>query len=108
MHCGRTTAIASRRQFLRTAACGFGFTALQSLLPAKVAKERAEKYLTQDAVNAWSMIGRSACALGNEEKANEAIRKVNDRSARGDIVYFCVGKGFAYSIAGGTLSKRGK
>ena len=72
------------------------------------AQALAEKYLTQDAVNAWSMIGRSACALGNEEKANEAIRKVNDRSARGDIVYFCVGKGFAYSIAGGTLSKRGK
>lgn len=66
----------------------------------------AEKNLGQSPVDAWSMIGRSACALGQEEKANQALAKVNDKTARSDIVYYCVGKGFAYSIASGKLSKR--
>jgi len=72
------------------------------------AQALAEKNVAQSPTDAWLMIGRTACALGNEEKANDALNKVKDRGARGDIVYYCVGKGFAYSLSSGILSKRTK
>ena len=72
------------------------------------AQALAEKNVAQSPTDAWLMIGRTACALGNEEKANDALNKVKDRGARGDIVYYCVGKGFAYSLSSGILSKREK
>ena len=72
------------------------------------AQALAEKNIAQSPADAWSMIGRSACALGDEQKANQSLSKVNDRVVRSDIVHYCIGKGFAYSIASGNLSKRSK
>ena len=51
------------------------------------AQALAEKKVTQSPVEAWSMIGRAACALGDEEKANLSLGKVNDRATRSDIVH---------------------
>jgi serine/threonine protein kinase len=70
------------------------------------AQQLAEKNLAQDPVEAWSMIGRAACALGDEEKANLSLSKINDKSAKSDIVHYCIGRGFAFNLGNGTLSKR--
>ena len=70
------------------------------------AQRLAEKNVAHDAAAAWSLIGRTACALGDSEKANIAVSKVADKSKKNEIVLYCVGKGFAYSVDTGVLKKR--
>ncbi len=70
------------------------------------AQQLAEKNLTQDPLEAWSMIGRAACALGDEERANLSLSKINDKATKTDVVHYCIGRGFAYNLGNGSLSKR--
>ena len=70
------------------------------------AQQLAEKNLAQDPFEAWSMIGRAACALGDDNKANLSLTKINDKTIKNDVVHYCIGRGFAYNLGTGLLSKR--
>ncbi|HNN97937.1 MAG TPA: protein kinase, partial [Pseudomonadota bacterium] len=70
------------------------------------AQQLAEKNLAQDPFEAWPMIGRAACALGDDVKANLSLTKISDKAIKNDVVHYCIGRGFAYNLGNGLLSKR--
>jgi tetratricopeptide (TPR) repeat protein len=70
------------------------------------AQQLAEKNLSQDPLEAWSMIGRAACALGDDVRANLSLTKINDKATKTDVVHYCIGRGFAYNLGSGSLNKR--